>query len=179
MTVEKTFLKDCFIIKPTVFEDERGFFMESFNSLNFEQKTGIKTTFVQDNHSYSSYGVIRGLHAQRGDYAQAKLVSVLQGKVLDVVVDARKGSATYGQKLEIVLSSENKLQLFVPKGCLHGFAVLSKKADFFYKCDQYYNKASEVGVKYDDAALNIDWQIPQEKRIISAKDMELPLFSSI
>jgi dTDP-4-dehydrorhamnose 3,5-epimerase len=179
MTVTKTFIEDCFIIKPAVFEDERGYFMESFNSRLFKEKTGIETTFVQDNQSHSFYGVIRGLHAQAGANAQAKLVSALQGEVLDVVVDARKGSPTYGEKFEILLSAANKLQLFVPKGCLHGFAVLSETATFFYKCDQFYNKESEFGVSYKDAALNIDWKIPHDKQIISEKDQQLPLFQSL
>lgn len=179
MTVEETFLKDCFIIRPSVFEDDRGYFMESFNSIQFEEKTGIKTTFVQDNESYSSYGVIRGLHAQDGIYAQAKLVRVLQGEVLDVVVDARKDSATYGEKFEIILNAKNKLQLFVPKGFLHGFAVLSETATFFYKCDEFYKKDSEFGVIYNDADLNIDWQIPLEKQIVSEKDKKLPMFRSL
>ncbi len=179
MTVEKTILKDCFLIKPNVFEDDRGYFMESFNSNLFKEKTGITTTFVQDNQSYSSYGVIRGLHAQAGDFAQAKLVRVLQGEVLDVVVDARKGSPTYGKKFEIILNAKNKLQLFVPKGCLHGFAVLSETATFFYKCDQFYNKESEFGILYNDTDLNIDWQIAPEKQLVSEKDKGLPLFSSL
>lgn len=179
MTAEKTIIEDCFIIKPMVFEDKRGFFMESFNADKFKHNTGIETTFVQDNQSYSSYGVIRGLHAQSGEHAQAKLVSVLKGKVLDVVVDARKESPTYGNTFQIELSFENKKQLFVPKGCLHGFVVLSEVAHFYYKCDQFYNKASEIGVVYNDSALNVDWQVPEEKLIVSEKDLELPFFNSL
>lgn len=179
MIAEKTLIEGCFVIKPMVFEDNRGFFMESFNSVKFQEKTGIETTFVQDNQSCSSYGVIRGLHAQSGEHAQAKLVSVLNGKVLDVVVDARKESPTYGKTFQIILSSVNKSQLFVPKGCLHGFVALSETAHFFYKCDQFYNKASEIGVLYNDPALNIDWKVAEESQIVSEKDLELPLFKTI
>lgn len=176
MTVEKTFLKDCFIIKPTVFEDERGFFMETFNKDEFARKTGIHTDFVQDNQSFSTYGVIRGLHAQTGAYAQAKLVRVLQGEVLDVAVDIRPESSTYLQHIAVHLSAENKTQFFVPKGFLHGFAVLSKTATFFYKCDNYYHKASEIGAFYNDPQFNIDWKIPDEDRNLSEKDLSLPVF---
>lgn len=179
MTAEKTIIEDCYIIRPMVFEDKRGFFMESFNAEKFKMNTGIETLFVQDNQSYSTYGVIRGLHAQSGEHAQAKLVSVLEGKVLDVVVDARKESPTYGNTFQIELSFENKKQLFIPKGCLHGFVVLSEVAHFYYKCDQFYNKASEMGVIYNDPALNIDWHVPEEKRIVSEKDLELPLFETL
>lgn len=179
MTAEKTIIEDCFIIKPMVFEDKRGFFMESFNAEKFKMNTGIETLFVQDNQSYSTYGVIRGLHAQSGEHAQAKLVSALKGTVLDVVVDARKESPTYGNTFQIELSFENKKQLFIPKGCLHGFVVLSEIAHFYYKCDQFYNKESEIGVIYNDPALNIDWHVPEEKRIVSEKDLSLPLFETL
>ncbi|MGJ8665809.1 MAG: dTDP-4-dehydrorhamnose 3,5-epimerase [Patiriisocius sp.] len=179
MTIKETEIKDCFIIKPNVFEDERGYFMESFNASVFSKKTGIETTFLQDNQSFSSYGVIRGLHAQEGEFAQAKLVRVLQGEVLDVVIDARKDSTSYGKKVEIKLNADNKTQLFVPRGCLHGFAVLSQTATFFYKCDNYYDRASEIGVKFDDPFLDIDWQISENNQIISEKDMKLPLFKSL
>ncbi len=179
MTIKETEIKDCFIIKPNVFEDERGYFMESFNASVFSKKTGIETTFLQDNQSFSSYGVIRGLHAQAGEFAQAKLVRVLQGEVLDVVIDARKDSPSYGKKVEIKLNADNKTQLFVPRGCLHGFAVLSETATFFYKCDNYYDRASEIGVKFDDPFLDIDWQISENNQIISEKDMKLPLFKSL
>lgn len=179
MTTEKTIIEDCYIIRPMVFEDKRGFFMESFNAEKFKKNTGIDTLFVQDNQSYSTYGVIRGLHAQSGKHAQAKLVSALKGRVLDVVVDARKESPSYGNTFQIELSFENKKQLFIPKGCLHGFVVLSELAHFYYKCDQFYNKESEIGVIYNDPALNIDWQVPEEKRIVSEKDLELPLFETL
>lgn len=179
MEIEQTGLNDCVIIKPRIFEDDRGYFFESFNRNNFEEKTGMSGNFVQDNQSVSSYGVIRGLHAQSGDFAQAKLVRVLEGEVLDVAVDIRPSSPTYGQKFSVKLSAENKKQLYVPRGFLHGFSVLSETAIFFYKCDNFYNKQSEIGVMYNDLDLNIDWNIPEEKQIVSEKDLVLATFSSI
>lgn len=179
MEIQQTPLKDCLIIKPRIFEDARGYFFESFNERTFEEKTGLSGKFVQDNQSFSSYGVIRGLHAQTGEYAQAKLVRVLKGEVLDVVVDNRPDSKTFGQHFSLKLSEENKLQLFIPRGFLHGFAVLSETAEFFYKCDNFYNKQSEIGVIYNDPALNIDWQIPAGKEEISDKDLILNTFSSL
>lgn len=179
MEIEQTGLNDCVIIKPRIFEDDRGYFFESFNRNNFEEKTGMSGNFVQDNQSVSSYGVIRGLHAQSGDFAQAKLVRVLEGEVLDVAVDIRPSSPTYGQKFSVKLSAENKKQLYVPRGFLHGFSVLSETAIFFYKCDNFYNKQSEIGVMYNDLDLNIDWNIPEEKQIVSEKDLVLASFSSI
>ncbi len=177
MEVIKTKLDGCFIIKPTVFEDSRGYFMETYNKEVFAEKTGIDTRFVQDNQSFSTYGVIRGLHAQTGKYAQAKLVRVLEGEVLDVVVDIRPGSKTYLEHIAVHLSAENKTQFYVPRGFLHGFAVLSKTATFFYKCDNFYHKESEIGVLYNDPRFNIEWQIPEPDRIISEKDMNLPYFN--
>lgn len=179
MEIQETGLKDCLIIKPRVFDDARGYFFESFNQQTFEEKTGLSGNFVQDNQSYSSYGVIRGLHAQSGDFAQAKLVRVIKGEVLDVAVDARPGSPTYGKHISVKLSAENKLQLYVPRGFLHGFSVLSETAEFFYKCDNYYNKASELGVIYNDPQLNIDWLIPTDAAAVSDKDLILNTFSSI
>lgn len=179
MEIQETGLKDCLIIKPRVFEDARGYFFESFNQQTFEEKTGLSGNFVQDNQSYSSYGVIRGLHAQSGDFAQAKLVRVIKGEVLDVAVDARPGSPTYGKHISVKLSEENKLQLYVPRGFLHGFSVLSETAEFFYKCDNYYNKASELGVIYNDPQLNIDWLIPADAAAVSDKDLILNTFSSL
>jgi dTDP-4-dehydrorhamnose 3,5-epimerase len=179
MQVEKTDIQDCFVIKPTVFGDDRGYFMESFNTTVFKEKTGINTVFVQDNQSFSSYGVIRGLHAQMGEFAQAKLVRVIKGEVFDVIVDARKESPTYGNKVTILLNEENKTQLFVPKGCLHGFSVLSESAVFFYKCDDYYDKASEIGVRYNDPFLGIDWGVEKHYQKISEKDLELPFFKDM
>lgn len=177
MEIQETGLQGCVIIKPRIFEDDRGYFFEGFNSKTFEELTGNKTTFVQDNQSFSSYGVIRALHAQEGEHAQAKLVRVLHGEVLDIAVDIREGSPTYGKHVAVKLSAENKLQLFIPRGFLHGFAVLSETAEFFYKCDNFYNKESECGVVYNDPALAIDWLIPEKDRILADKDLELPLLS--
>lgn len=170
MKATETKLKGCFIIEPSVFGDSRGYFFESYNRLKFKELTGVDPLFLQDNQSSSSYGVLRGLHQQTGEFAQAKLVRVLEGKVLDVAVDVREGSETYGQYVAVELSAENKLQLFIPRGFLHGFAVLSEKATFFYKCDNLYNKESEDGVNPLDKTLAIDWQIPVDKIILSDKD---------
>lgn len=179
MEIEKTALEGCIILKPKKIEDARGYFFESFNRANFFELTGNDVNFVQDNQSMSSYGVLRGLHAQAGEYAQAKLVRVLKGEVLDVAVDIRKNSATYGQHVAVKLSAENSLQLFVPRGFLHGFVVLSETAEFFYKCDNYYNKNSEIGVAYNDSALNIDWQVSHENLVLSEKDIILPEFREL
>lgn len=179
MEIEQTGLQDCLIIRPRVFEDPRGYFFESFNKDAFEEKTGMSGDFVQDNQSYSSYGVIRGLHAQTGAFAQAKLVRVTKGEVLDVAVDARPGSPTYGKHIAVRLSAENKLQLYIPRGFVHGFSVLSETAEFLYKCDNFFNKASETGVIYNDAGLNIDWMIPEDKQSISDKDLLLKPFAEL
>src|SRR5690606_28258594 len=168
--------EDCFLLKPQVIEDERGYFFESYNQEKFNKSTGLSVSFVQDNQSFSSYGVIRGLHSQVGEFAQAKLVRVLQGEVLDVIVDAREGSATYGKSYSVQLSAENKLQVFVPRGFYHGFAVLSETAEFFYKCDNFYNREAERGIHY--TSLGIDWIIEKEDRIITEKDLTLPLFTN-
>lgn len=170
MKATETKLKGCFIIEPSVFGDSRGYFFESYNELKFKELTGVAPLFLQDNQSSSSYGVLRGLHQQTGEFAQAKLVRVLEGKVLDVAVDVREGSETYGQYVAVELSAENKLQLFIPRGFLHGFAVLSEIATFFYKCDNLYNKESEDGVNPLDETLAIDWRIPVDKIILSDKD---------
>jgi dTDP-4-dehydrorhamnose 3,5-epimerase len=174
MTTELTPLEGCFIIKPTVFGDERGYFFESFNQKKFQDLTGHDTVFVQDNQSYSSKGVLRGLHFQTGGSAQAKLVSVVKGEVLDVAVDLRGGSKTYGKHFAVRLSESNKLQLFIPRGFAHGFVVLSDTAIFQYKCDNYYDKAAEGGIHYADPSLGIDWVLPHDQLIISPKDIELP-----
>jgi len=179
MEIQETGLKDCVIIKPRVFEDSRGYFFESFNKKTFEEKTGMSGEFVQDNQSFSTYGVIRGLHTQSGEFAQAKLVRVLKGEVLDIAVDIRPGSPTYGKHISVKLSAQNKLQLYVPRGFLHGFSVLSETAEFFYKCDNFYNKASEVGVMYNDKDLAIDWMIPADQEAVSDKDLILSSFSSL
>ncbi len=177
MTILPTILPGCFIIENKIFGDERGYFFESFNQKTFTEATGIATPFVQDNQSYSGFGVLRGLHYQTGDYAQAKLVRVLHGKVLDVAVDIRKDSPTFGQHVSVELSDDNKRQFYVPRGFAHGFVVLSQTASFFYKCDNLYNKASEGGIMYNDADLQIDWQIPQDSMILSEKDKTNPTFS--
>lgn len=174
MKVTETKLKGCFILEPRVFEDERGYFFESFNHRAFCEAIGQQVDFVQDNQSYSTRGVLRGLHFQKGEHAQAKLVRVLQGRVLDVAVDLREGSPTYGQHLSIELTGENKKQLFIPRGFAHGFVVLSDSAHFFYKCDNYYNKEAEGGIVFNDDTLNIDWKQSKKTIIVSHKDKMLP-----
>ena len=170
MKVKSTPLKNCYIIEPTVFEDERGYFYEKFNEQKFEQLTGMNGHFVQDNVSKSSYGVLRGLHLQKGDMAQAKLVSCLEGRVWDVAVDLREDSPTFGQWFGLELSAENKLQLYIPRGFAHGFSVLSPTAVFAYKCDNFYNKESEGGIIWNDAEFGIDWKLPMSDIILSEKD---------
>lgn len=172
----KTNIPDLLLFEPMVFADSRGYFFEAYNEQAF-QKEGVNIRFVQDNQSKSSYGVIRGLHFQRPPFAQTKLIRVLQGSILDVAVDIRKGSPTYGQSYIVELSEENCKQLLVPAGFAHGFSVISETAIVLYKCDQFYNKESEGGIRYNDPALNIDWQIEKEKEIISDKDMVLPSLS--
>ena len=172
MELIKTPLEGCFVIKPSVFKDERGYFFESFNERKFNELTGLNIHFVQDNQSLSSYGVLRGLHFQRGEHAQAKLVRVIRGKVLDVAVDLRPDSATFGQYYSVILSDENQLQFFVPRGFAHGFAVLSAEAEFFYKCDNYYNKSSEDGILFNDPELEINWEIPLHEILLSEKDVQ-------
>lgn len=176
MKYTETKLSGCFILEPTVFEDERGYFFESYNENRLAAILGHNPHFVQDNQSKSQFGVVRGLHMQAGEYAQAKLVRVLEGKVLDVVVDVRPDSPTYGQYVAVELSAENKKQLFVPRGFLHGFSVLSEQAVFFYKCDNNYNKEAEDGVYPLDPQLAIDWQIPVNQMILSQKDKESQAF---
>lgn len=178
MNIKETHIKGCFIIESNVFQDKRGYFLESYNQYLFNEITGLKINFVQDNESYSSKGVLRGLHYQEGDQAQAKLVRVIKGKVLDVAVDIRKGSQTYGKHITVELSEENKKQFFVPRGFAHGFIVLSETALFSYKCDNFYNKTAERGIIYNDKQLNIDWKLPKEKFIISEKDLKLPIFDN-
>ena len=176
MQIQETKLKGCFILEPTKYGDSRGYFFESFNERTFNELTGTNTHFVQDNQSYSTRGVLRGLHAQAGEHAQAKLVRVLEGAVIDVAVDVRPGSDTYGQYVAVELSAENNKQLFVPRGFLHGFVVLSEVATFFYKCDNFYHKASECGVHPLDKDLAVDWQIPVAELLLSDKDKEAQSF---
>jgi dTDP-4-dehydrorhamnose 3,5-epimerase len=175
MGFESTPIKDLFVYIPRVFEDDRGYFYESYNKNIFE-KANIGCEFVQHNQSKSSYGTIRGLHLQTGDHAQAKLVRVIQGEVLDVAVDLRPDSVTFGQHFSIILSEDNHKQLFIPRGFGHGFSVLSETAIFTYSCDNFYNKESEAGIIYSDADLNIDWRVPQDKINISEKDKLLTSF---
>lgn len=179
MDIIKTPLKDCFILKPQVHKDERGFFFEQYNQRTLKALIKQDLSFKQDNISSSQYGAIRGLHAQAGKYAQTKIVTVLQGEVLDVVVDIRPNSPTFGQSYSVVLTAENHKQLLVPKGFVHGFSTLSPTALFFYKCDNFYHQPSEVGVRYNDPQLNIDWQIPSEDQIVSPKDLSLPLLKDL
>lgn len=169
MNFIKTELEGVIIVEPKVFEDSRGYFFESYNEVEFF-KNGITARFVQDNQSFSAYGVVRGLHCQLAPYEQAKLVRVLEGKVLDVAVNIRKNSPTFGKYIAVELSAENKRQLFIPRGFLHGFSVLSEKAVFAYKCDNFYHKESEFGIRYDDPEIGVDWKIPKEKIITSEKD---------
>lgn len=169
MEIIKTPIKDLVLIKPRVFKDGRGFFFETYNEERYNE-AGITQKFVQDNMSCSSYGVIRGLHFQKGDCAQAKLVQVIEGTVLDVAVDLRSDSPTYGQWYAAELSEENHMQFLIPRGFAHGFSVLSKKAVFSYKCDNLYHPESEGGIMFNDEDLNIDWRVPQEDAIISDKD---------
>jgi len=174
MEIQETGIEGLLVIRPRVFQDERGYFFESYNDRELRNQ-GLHYTWVQDNQSKSVYGVIRGLHFQLEPYAQTKLVRVLSGKILDVAVDLRKGSPTYGKWKSLILSEDNFLQLLIPKGFAHGFSVLSETAVVFYKCDQFYHPASDKGIRYDDPALAIDWQVTQEKIIISEKDRNLPL----
>jgi len=169
-----TKLEGCFIIEPKIIGDERGSFMESFNERTFAQATGKHVHFVQDNQSVSAKGVLRGLHYQTGENAQAKLVRVLKGEVLDVAVDIRPDSGTYGQYEAVLLSEENQRQFFVPRGFAHGFLVLSDTAVFFYKCDNFYDRESEGGIKFDDPDIGIDWNFPESEMTISDKDMQQP-----
>jgi dTDP-4-dehydrorhamnose 3,5-epimerase len=179
MQVETTPLKDCLIIKDKVFRDDRGYFFESFNQRTFSEVTGTEVVFVQDNQSSSQYGVLRGLHFQKGVHAQAKLVRVLQGRVLDVAVDIRPSSPSFGRSFAIELSDTSGTQLFIPRGFAHGFLVLSETATFFYKCDNYYNKESESGIAYDDPDLEIDWGIDASDIILSEKDRNNPTLQQL
>ena len=173
----KTEIPDLLIFDPVVYKDNRGYFFESYNEQTFF-KEGVTNRFVQDNQSFSTYGVIRGLHYQLDPHAQSKLVRVLQGRIIDVAVDLRRSSPTFGKWVAIQLSGDNKRQLFLPRGFAHGFSVLSETAEVSYKCDGLYSKESEGGIRYDDPQLGIDWQIPAGKAVVSAKDLDLPLFAN-
>lgn len=175
MNFIKTDIEDLIVIEPQIFGDDRGYFFESYSKAKFNE-AGITNDFVQDNQSMSAYGIIRGLHFQKGEYAQAKLVRVIKGKVIDSVVDLRPNSKTFGKTFSIELSQENQKQLFVPRGFAHGFSVLEDNTIFTYKCDNLYNKESEGGLLYNDPALNIDWKIPTDKVLVSDKDKIHPTF---
>ena len=176
MEVIKTEIEGVFIIEPKVFGDSRGYFFESFNVREFREKTGLEINFVQDNESRSHYGVLRGLHFQRPPYAQSKLVRCVQGAVLDVAVDIRSSSPTYGQHAAVELTEDNHRQFFIPKGFAHGFAVLSETAVFQYKCDEFYHPEADGGISILDDSLGIDWKIPTDKVLLSDKDAKHPLF---
>ncbi|PKQ45759.1 dTDP-4-dehydrorhamnose 3,5-epimerase [Confluentibacter flavum] len=176
MIAKETKLKGCFILEPMVFEDSRGYFFESFNQNTFNKLIGQHIDFIQDNESFSVKGTLRGLHFQNGEFAQAKLVRVVKGSVLDIAVDIRKDSDTFGEYVSLELSEDNKTQLFIPCGFAHGFVVLSDTAIFSYKCDNFYNKKAESGIIYNDEDLKIDWKLNQEELVISEKDLKLPPF---
>lgn len=178
MNVLKTAIEGVFILEPRLFKDARGYFFESFNQREFDEKVG-RTVFVQDNESKSSYGVVRGLHIQKPPYTQSKLVRVVKGAVLDVAVDVRKGSPTFGQHVSVELTEDNHRQFFIPKGFLHGFSVLSEEVVFQYKCDDFYTPASEGAVAWDDPDLGIDWRIPADKVILSEKDKHHPRLKDV
>ena len=173
MEIIKTNIEGVVIIEPRIFKDDRGYFFESFSQREFEEKV-CKTTFVQDNESKSSYGVLRGLHFQKPPFAQSKLVRVIKGAVLDVAVDIRKGSLTFGQYVSVELTGENHRQFFIPRGFAHGFSVLSAEVIFQYKCDNFYSPQSEGAIAWNDPDLNIDWRIPAEKVVLSEKDSKHP-----
>lgn len=177
MTIINTDIEGLLIVEPRVFGDARGYFFESFSVRDFAAATGLDINFVQDNESRSRYGVVRGLHFQLPPYAQAKLVRVVEGSVLDVAVDVRRGSATYGKNVAVELSADNKRQFFIPKGFAHGFAVLSETAVFQYKCDEYYHPEAEGAIAWDDPQLAIDWRIPAADVLLSDKDRCHPMFS--
>jgi len=177
MRIEQTPLKDCFIIHEKVHGDARGYFIETYNQRDFKAASGLDIEFVQDNQSRSTKGVLRGLHMQRGTAAQAKLVRVLEGAVLDIAVDLRKGSPSFGQHYAIELTADNHKQFFVPAGFAHGFVVLSETATFFYKVDKFYEPGNEVGIMYNDQDLNIDWRLAESEIILSEKDKTLGSFA--
>lgn len=174
MKIKETHIPGLLVVEPQVYGDSRGYFFESFNAAKFAEQTGIDTQFVQDNESRSSYGVVRGLHMQLPPHAQAKLVRVVEGRVLDVAVDLRKDSPTFGKHFAIELTGENHLQVYIPKGFAHGFSVLSETAVFQYKCDGYYAPASEAAIAWNDPDLAIDWKLPIEAVVLSDKDRNHP-----
>ena len=178
MKVETTGFEGLMVLTPSVFGDDRGYFFETYNR-ETHSKAGLDFQWVQDNQSHSKHGVIRGMHFQKSPFAQTKLVRALQGEILDVVVDLRKGEPTYGKSFSVILTAENKKQLLVPKGFAHGFSVLSDSADVMYKCDALYNKQSESGLIFNDPSLQIDWKLSSSEMIVSEKDLILPVFDNI
>jgi dTDP-4-dehydrorhamnose 3,5-epimerase len=179
MRATETKLKGCFVLEPKIFKDNRGYFFESFNQNMFNKLIGQKVNFIQDNESFSSKGVLRGLHFQTGVFAQSKLIRVIKGRVLDIAVDIRKNSPTFGEHVSIELTEDNKKQLFIPRDFAHGFVVLESNTIFSYKCDNYYNKSSESGVLYNDPSLKIDWKLPKSELLLSEKDKQLSTFESL
>lgn len=179
MEHQSTIIEGCFELRPHVFEDDRGSFKECFKASILHKLLGYELDFVQENESVSTYGALRGLHFQKGIHAQAKLIRVLQGRVLDVVVDLRKESPSFGKHFSIELSEEIGNQLFIPRGCAHGFVVLSKEAKITYLCDNEYHPESESGILYSDHTIGIDWKLDSSELIISKKDLELPLFNEL
>ncbi|MBK8683584.1 MAG: dTDP-4-dehydrorhamnose 3,5-epimerase [Bacteroidetes bacterium] len=175
----ETGIKDCFIIKPNVHGDARGYFFESYSKRSFQEISGLDIEFIQDNQALSGYGTLRGLHFQKGDAAQAKLVRVMQGRVVDVAVDLRKDSDTFGLHVAVELSAENNLQLFVPRGFAHGYSVLEPDTIFVYKCDNLYNKSAEGGLIYNDPQLKIDWRLPTKDMLLSEKDTLWPTMKNL
>jgi dTDP-4-dehydrorhamnose 3,5-epimerase len=178
MKIYRTELDGVCLLRPDVFKDERGVFLETYNRERHRQN-GLEHDWVQDNLSSSRHGVVRGLHYQLGPHAQSKIVQAVWGRILDVVVDIRKGSPTFGRHVAVELDSEERVQILIPRGFAHGFSVLSESAVVMYKTDDYYHKASESGIRYDDPGLGIDWRIPADQRVVSSKDLELPLFSQL
>ncbi len=179
MQIEEIPLKGCYLITPEIHKDHRGLFFEAFNQRELEEKLGIPLEFVQDNHSVSAKGVLRGLHYQASPYGQSKLVRVAKGEVLDVMVDLRPDSLTFGKHFKIRLSGINGKMIFMPKGIAHGFIALQDDTHFLYKCGEYYNKAAERGVIFSDPSLNIDWEYPREEILLSEKDLELPTLKEL
>ena len=179
MNIIETIFEGCFVLKPKIHEDKRGLFFESYQKSRLEEGIGKQINFVQDNISVSKKGVLRGLHYQKGIHAQAKLIQVLKGEALDVVVDLRKGSKTFGKHFKLKISSTNRKLIFIPKGMAHGFLALTEEVIFTYKCDNYYNHMAEGGILYNDVDLNIDWEIPVDKVILSKKDLSLPALKDL